>query len=113
LIAINPNPSPTSFISCFYSLSAISRIFRCARDEPSTCDLHNKYLFWHGTKISNLMSILQKGLQVSPFNVERSGSMFGKVCVCLLPCCSYNFSDPTFNYIALYKLRIESSNYAR
>ena len=47
-------------------------------EDSTSLDLknNNQYLF-HGTRYSNLLSILNNGLKIAPDNIPRSGSMFG------------------------------------
>ncbi|NET89908.1 MAG: hypothetical protein F6K45_17740 [Kamptonema sp. SIO1D9] len=40
---------------------------------------HNVKLHWHGTKASNILSILEQGLIIPPVNaIQCTGRMFGK-----------------------------------
>ena len=39
----------------------------------------NRRFLWHGTSITNLVSILNRGLIVTPLDVSRTGERFGKV----------------------------------
>lgn len=58
----------------------IDEIFKLSRrheEEPLT-NLHNRYLLWHGSFLSNFASILRHGLRIAPNEVPRLGKKFGK-----------------------------------
>ncbi len=38
---------------------------------------HNRYLLWHGSRITNFVGILKNGLKIAPLQAERTGDMFG------------------------------------
>ena len=40
--------------------------------------LKNVKLLWHGTRFTNYVGILSRGIQISPPEVPRSGGLFGK-----------------------------------
>ncbi|GIY18397.1 poly polymerase tankyrase [Caerostris darwini] len=40
--------------------------------------LANHMLLWHGTRLSNMLSILSHGLQVAPLGAQMNGDLFGK-----------------------------------
>ncbi|GFR16104.1 poly polymerase tankyrase [Trichonephila clavata] len=40
--------------------------------------LSNHMLLWHGTRLSNMLAILARGLQVAPLGVQMNGDLFGK-----------------------------------
>ncbi|XP_035216657.1 poly [ADP-ribose] polymerase tankyrase-like isoform X2 [Stegodyphus dumicola] len=40
--------------------------------------LSNHMLLWHGTRLSNFLAILSRGLQVAPLGVQMQGDLFGK-----------------------------------
>ncbi|KAK7944998.1 hypothetical protein WMY93_000726 [Mugilogobius chulae] len=41
-------------------------------------DLHNRTLLWHGSRLSNWVGILSKGLRIAPPEAPVTGYMFGK-----------------------------------
>lgn len=41
-------------------------------------NLSNRMLLWHGTRLSNMMAILSRGLQVAPLGAQMNGQLFGK-----------------------------------
>lgn len=68
---------------CNSSLPKVSRIFRLERsgeiERMKKSGVGNKHLLWHGTSAVNLLSILHRGLKVTPLEAELSGHLFGKV----------------------------------
>lgn len=61
----------------------VKRIFRIERpeeiDRMQNCEIENRHLLWHGTSTVNLLSILHRGLKVTPLEANLSGHLFGKV----------------------------------
>ena len=61
----------------------VKNIFRVNRNgEENTFNaknVGNNWLLWHGTKVTNVLSILANGLQKSPLGAKISGHLFGKV----------------------------------
>lgn len=61
----------------------VSAIYRIDIPSENTrlnaTNIQNRQLLWHGTNASNLLSILQNGLQVAPLSAQISGALFGKV----------------------------------
>ena len=43
------------------------------------CGVGNKRYLWHGTRVANLVSILNRGLVVTPLDSSLTGDLFGKV----------------------------------
>lgn len=41
-------------------------------------DMHNRTLLWHGSRLSNWVGILSKGLRIAPPEAPVTGYMFGK-----------------------------------
>ncbi|XP_077581070.1 poly [ADP-ribose] polymerase 2 [Stigmatopora nigra] len=41
-------------------------------------NIHNRMLLWHGSRLSNWVSILSQGLRIAPPEAPCTGSMFGK-----------------------------------
>ena len=41
-------------------------------------NLHNKQLLWHGSRLTNYVGILSKGLRIAPPEAPVTGYMFGK-----------------------------------
>ncbi|CAG5896401.1 unnamed protein product [Menidia menidia] len=60
---------------------AVLDIFSVDRDGESSSflsDLQNRTLLWHGSRLSNWVGILSKGLRVAPPEAPSTGYMFGK-----------------------------------
>jgi poly [ADP-ribose] polymerase 1 len=55
----------------------ISRLGEFSHYQP-TIKYGNRRLLWHGTRLSNVASILTHGLQIAPANAPHTGHMFGK-----------------------------------
>ncbi|XP_041659335.1 poly [ADP-ribose] polymerase 2 [Cheilinus undulatus] len=56
-------------------------IFSVDRDSESSnfqSQMHNRTLLWHGSRLSNWVGILSKGLRVAPPEAPVTGYMFGK-----------------------------------
>lgn len=66
--------------SCGYLKPKVESIFRVFREGESTYvkELPHHMMLWHGTKVSNILGILKRGLQLSPLGVLHTGSAFGK-----------------------------------
>lgn len=68
---------------CISKLPKVNRIFRIERsgeiERMSNSGIANKHLLWHGTSAINLLSILHRGLKVTPLEANLSGHLFGKV----------------------------------
>ncbi|KAF8788729.1 Poly [ADP-ribose] polymerase tankyrase like protein [Argiope bruennichi] len=47
-------------------------------EQFKTTKLSNHMLLWHGTRLSNMLSILARGLQVAPLGIQMNGHLFGK-----------------------------------
>ncbi|KAM6918660.1 poly [ADP-ribose] polymerase 2 [Xenentodon cancila] len=63
-----------------YTMTVLD-IFAVDRDAESSnflSDLHNRTLLWHGSRLSNWVGILSKGLRVAPPEAPVTGYMFGK-----------------------------------
>ncbi|KAG4073918.1 hypothetical protein HA402_014123 [Bradysia odoriphaga] len=60
----------------------VRRIFRLERageaDRLRESGIGNRHLLWHGTSAVNLLSILHRGLKVTPLEANLSGYLFGK-----------------------------------
>ncbi|RVE60960.1 hypothetical protein OJAV_G00166110 [Oryzias javanicus] len=56
----------------------IFSVDRCGESEGFLSDLHNRTLLWHGSRLSNWVGILSKGLRVAPPEAPVTGYMFGK-----------------------------------
>lgn len=50
-------------------------------EDFKSLNLSNHMLLWHGTRLSNMLAILNRGLQVAPLGVPITGHMLGKVCI--------------------------------
>ena len=48
------------------------------RNLPKKSEEDNKMLLWHGSRLTNWMSILSSGLKIAPSEAPHSGYMFGK-----------------------------------
>lgn len=60
----------------------IDEIFRISRQGENERfkpydNLHNRYLLWHGSRLTNFAGILLQGLRIAPREVPLTGSMFG------------------------------------
>ena len=40
--------------------------------------LQNRFLLWHGSRLTNYVGILSEGLRIAPSDAPTSGYMFGK-----------------------------------
>ncbi|XP_034470522.1 poly [ADP-ribose] polymerase 2 isoform X1 [Hippoglossus hippoglossus] len=63
-----------------YTMSVLD-MFSVDRDGESSSfisQLHNRTLLWHGSRLSNWVGILSKGLRVAPPEAPSTGYMFGK-----------------------------------
>ncbi|XP_043914187.1 poly [ADP-ribose] polymerase 2 isoform X2 [Protopterus annectens] len=56
----------------------IFEIKKEGEEEVFRNDLSNRVLLWHGSRLSNYVGILSKGLQVAPPEAPVTGYMFGK-----------------------------------
>ncbi|CAM1309870.1 Uncharacterised protein r2_g2008 [Pycnogonum litorale] len=60
----------------------VEAIYKVCRDgEQKRLDdlnMDNHALLWHGTKSENLLSILRRGLRISPINASKTGDIFGR-----------------------------------
>lgn len=45
---------------------------------PRKSNLTNSMLLWHGSRVTNFLGILSKGLRIAPSEAPRTGYMFGK-----------------------------------
>ncbi|GFU18581.1 poly polymerase 2 [Nephila pilipes] len=53
--------------------------FQChEKDSSSFKDYGNNFLLWHGSRITNWVGILQKGLKIAPPEAPSTGDYFGK-----------------------------------
>lgn len=60
----------------------VEDIFKITRDgEVDRYEAHksakNRYLLWHGSRVTNFVGILKNGLKIAPIKAERTGNMFG------------------------------------
>lgn len=62
-------------------VEAVYAVSQAGQDERLTaCNLDNHKLLWHGTRVSNLISILSRGLLVAPPEAPTTGMRYGRVC---------------------------------
>ena len=47
-------------------------------DQRYKKDLPNKFLLWHGSRLTNWVGILSQGLRIAPPEAPATGYMFGK-----------------------------------
>lgn len=47
-------------------------------EDFKSLNLSNHMLLWHGTRLSNMLAILNRGLQIAPLGTPISGHLFGK-----------------------------------
>lgn len=73
----------SSHPQCNSSSPKVHRIFRLDRSGETErlrdSGIGNRHLLWHGTSTVNLLSILNRGLKVTPLEANLSGYLFGKV----------------------------------
>ncbi|XP_067931364.1 poly [ADP-ribose] polymerase 2-like [Watersipora subatra] len=60
-----------------YSIELLD-IFQIDKDQPSGPDVGNKMLLWHGSRLTNWVGILAKGLRIAPPEAPATGYAFGK-----------------------------------
>ncbi|XP_033624396.1 poly [ADP-ribose] polymerase tankyrase-like [Asterias rubens] len=61
------------------NIEAIFRLSRDGEDERlNSCGVDNHKLLWHGSKCSNVISILKKGLLITPPEAQMTGSLYGR-----------------------------------
>lgn len=59
---------------------AIYRLSRGGEEERvQELNLENRMLLWHGSRVPNFISILSRGLLISPSEAQITGHMFGEV----------------------------------
>ena len=67
----------------------VNAVYKVSRPGESAglkeLDMGNHRLLWHGTSMANLVSILTRGLLVSPPHAPKSGNLFGEVGPARLP----------------------------
>lgn len=51
---------------------------RDSDDQKFTKDIKNKWLLWHGSRLTNYVGILSQGLRIAPPEAPVTGYMFGK-----------------------------------
>uniref|UniRef100_A0AAV2JNQ0 Poly [ADP-ribose] polymerase n=1 Tax=Knipowitschia caucasica TaxID=637954 RepID=A0AAV2JNQ0_KNICA len=56
----------------------IFAVDRAAESQHFLKDLHNRTLLWHGSRLTNWVGILSKGLRIAPPEAPVTGYMFGK-----------------------------------
>ena len=59
-------------------LQEIFSLFSEKEDQQFRKDLDNKYLLWHGSRLTNYVGILKEGLRIAPPEAPSTGYMFGK-----------------------------------
>ncbi|GIY03148.1 poly polymerase 2 [Caerostris extrusa] len=52
--------------------------YSCHLKKSPFKDYGNKYLLWHGSRITNWVGILKKGLRIAPAEAPLTGAFFGK-----------------------------------
>ncbi|GAB6018364.1 Poly [ADP-ribose] polymerase 2 [Chamberlinius hualienensis] len=62
-----------------YKMKVVN-VFNCDRrgESQKFKSLDNKMLLWHGSRLSNVASILKQGLRIAPPEAPSTGYMFGK-----------------------------------
>ncbi|KAM9330785.1 poly [ADP-ribose] polymerase 2 [Gastrophryne carolinensis] len=65
---------------CDYTMTLINvfRVEKDGEDKKFRADLPNRFLLWHGSRLSNWVGILSQGLRVAPPEAPVTGYMFGK-----------------------------------
>ena len=110
---ISPNEKIYSILSeylkntsKYYSNIKILELYSVNREgeDKKYLNLKNKYLLWHGTRISNFVGILSQGLRIAPPEAPSSGYLYGKgLYFADMFAKSYNYCSPQ-NGIALILL---------
>jgi hypothetical protein len=85
IVYVNPTDDDFDAIQryVFASSAKLMNVFRVSRHEeeqrfsPFAKD-KNRQLLWHGSPVSNFISILSQGLRIAPPEAPRTGLMFGK-----------------------------------
>lgn len=82
---MDANDSLTQFILRYIESTRtanvkIKRIFKFKREEEKNNldNYSNRYLLWHGTSTENLVSIMGRGLVISPSDSRTNGNLYGK-----------------------------------
>ena len=84
---VSPNEKIHSILSEYLKNTAkyfkntkILEIYSVNREgeDKKYLNLKNKYLLWHGTRISNFVGILSQGLRIAPPEAPSSGYLYGK-----------------------------------
>ena len=61
------------------SISAIYKITQSVNDKNFNLNNYdNRYIFFHGTKVENVIGILSQGLKISPVQAAFTGSSYGR-----------------------------------
>uniref|UniRef100_A0A3Q2CG68 Poly [ADP-ribose] polymerase n=1 Tax=Cyprinodon variegatus TaxID=28743 RepID=A0A3Q2CG68_CYPVA len=65
---------------CDYTMTLLDifSVDRGGESDSFLSHLHNKTLLWHGSRLTNWVGILSKGLRVAPPEAPTTGYMFGK-----------------------------------
>ncbi|CAL8088471.1 unnamed protein product [Calicophoron daubneyi] len=100
----------------WYTLELID-LFECHKPEESTqfVDRGNRMLLWHGSRLTNWVGILGRGLKVAPAEAPSTGYMFGKG-IYFADCStkSANYAYPTrvknVGLVALCEVSLGDSN---
>ncbi|XP_070180050.1 poly [ADP-ribose] polymerase tankyrase-like isoform X2 [Littorina saxatilis] len=83
---LNENEHETQYILTYINASghgckvnAVYKVGRAGEAEGlKELGLHNNRLLWHGTSMANIVSILHRGLLVSPPDAPKTGNLFGE-----------------------------------
>jgi hypothetical protein len=69
-------------------------------------------LLWHGSRLSNWVGILSKGLRIAPPEAPSTGYRLGKVCVCVCVCvCVFHLSRSPQQGVYLANTVSKSASY--
>jgi poly [ADP-ribose] polymerase len=98
-----------------YNKLEVLEVFELKRDgeDKRFKDFGNKKLLWHGSRITNFVGILSKGLRIAPPEAPSSGYLFGKgVYFADMASKSANYCSPSNNIalILLCEVSLGNSN---
>ena len=63
-------------------MEGVYKVERKGEEERfQACGIGNHRYLWHGTSITNMVSILNRGLVSTPLDAQAAGNAFGKVSI--------------------------------
>ncbi|XP_076464084.1 poly [ADP-ribose] polymerase tankyrase-like isoform X2 [Babylonia areolata] len=83
---LSENEPETQYILTYINASGhgckVNAVYKVSRpgeaEAMNNLGLHNNRLLWHGTSMANVVSILSRGLLVSPQGAPKTGNIFGE-----------------------------------